>query len=40
MKHKILPSPYPSLQREGYKNATAYIPVKGHYGRSYTADRW
>ena len=30
----------PSLQREGYKNATAYIPVKGHYGRSYTADRW
>ena len=26
--------------REGYKNATAYIPVKGHYGRSYTADRW
>ena len=31
---------HPSLQREGYKNATAYIPVKGHYGRSYTADRW
>ena len=29
-----------SLQREGYKNATAYIPVNGHYGRSYTADRW
>lgn len=26
---------HPSLQREGYKNATAYIPVKGHYGRSY-----
>ena len=31
---------HPSLQREGYKNATAYIPVKGHYGRPYTADRW
>ena len=31
---------HPSLLREGCKNATAYIPVKGHYGRSYTADRW
>lgn len=31
---------HPSLQREGYKNTTAYIPIKGHYGRSYTAERW
>ncbi|WP_455666686.1 HU family DNA-binding protein [Phocaeicola sp.] len=31
---------HPSLQREGYKNSTVYIPTKGHYGRSYADERW
>lgn len=31
---------HPSLQREGFKNSTVYIPAKGHYGRSYADERW
>lgn len=30
----------PSLLREGSKNATAYVPEKGFYGRTLTEERW
>lgn len=31
---------HPSLLCKGHKNATTYIPAKGHYGRSHTDERW
>lgn len=30
----------PSLEQEGYKNSTVYIPAKGYYGRPDTDERW